>query len=193
MISALRSSKRVGFALLAIFLVAGSVKPMTPVVPPLDGFQRFVHDDGSLHFSREATRGLTHLGSWFVPEGDARGFHHVYTQAEAIAAYHATGRFPDGTALVKEIVSFQRGNYTTGADVASATETRQWFLMVKDASRRFEHHPLWGQGWGWALFLGEDPATNVASDHREDCLGCHIPARASDWVYTEGYPALWAR
>jgi len=159
--------------------------------PTLDGFDRFVLEDGGFRFSaEEATRGLGHLGSWFVPAGENAGFHHVYTQPEAIAAYRETGRFPDGTALVKEIVSHRRGTYTTGSDVAHATDTRVWFLMVKDATGRFEGNPSWGNGWGWALFESADPSTNVAPDFRSACLACHVPAVENDWVYTEGYPLL---
>jgi hypothetical protein len=176
--------------MLATCLAAASLHAMPPSATPLDGHERFVREDGSLHFTRAATEGLVHLGSWFVPAGDAAGFHHVYTQPEAIAAYRETGRFPDGTALVKEIVSDRRASYTTGADVASATSTRQWFVMVKDATERFDASAVWGEGWGWALFRSEDPARNAATDFRSDCLGCHAPARATDWVYTEGYPSL---
>lgn len=162
--------------------------------PALDGFERFVREDGTFHFSPERTRDLAHLGSWFVPSGDAAGFHHVYTQPEAIAAYRETGAFPEGTALVKEIVRHRRGDYTTGSDVASATtETVQWFLMVKSAEERLPEGPLWGNGWGWALFLGDDPGKNVASDFRADCLGCHAPAQATDWIYVGGYPTLKER
>lgn len=160
-------------------------------IPEPDGFARFVNEDGSFRFSRElATRDLVHLGSWFVPEGDAAGFHHVYTQPGTAAAYRDTGAFPDGAVLVKEIVAHRRAGYTTGADVASATDTVQWFLMVKDGEDRFPGHPLWGKGWGWALFRSDDPTRNVATDFRRDCLGCHAPAQATDWVYTQGYPAL---
>jgi hypothetical protein len=30
----------------------------------------------------------------------------------------------------------------------------------------------------------------VASDFRTDCLGCHLPAKKSDWIYVDGYPVL---
>jgi hypothetical protein len=158
-----------------------------------DGYETFVADDGSFRFAgSDSLRGLAHLGSWFVPEGDAAGLHHVYTQPGAAEHYRATGRFADGTVLVKEVVRARRDDYTTGADVARATEVAQWFVMVKDAEGRFEDDPLWGDGWGWALFRGDAPARNVATDRRADCLGCHAPARASDWVYVEGYPVLRA-
>jgi len=172
-------------------LAAGVLGASATRTPTLDGFERFVRQDGGFRFSAEdATRELDHLGSWFVPAGENAGFHHVYTQPEAIEAYRATGRFPDGTALVKEIVGHLRSTYTTGSDVARGSDVRQWFLMVKDERGRFEGNPSWGNGWGWALFKSEEPGANVAPDFRTACLGCHVPAIESDWVYTEGYPAL---
>ncbi|MEZ4218819.1 MAG: cytochrome P460 family protein [Myxococcota bacterium] len=171
----------------------GGAPDATGGAPPraLDGFARFVGADGSFRFAgARDTERLAHLGSWFVPEGPASGLHHVYTQPEAIAAHRETGVFPDGTVLVKEVVDVARASYTTGADVASATVTKQWFVMVKDARGRFPGNPLWGNGWGWALFAGDAPSTNTARDLRTDCLACHVPARATDWVYVQGYPAL---
>jgi len=156
-----------------------------------DGYERFVRPDGSFDFDPEtAMDGLVHLGSWFVPRGDAAGFHHVYTQPGVAEAWRETGRFPDGAALIKEIASHRRASYTTGANVASVTAPKQWFVMVKDVKGRFPDAATWGEGWGWALFQSESPTKNVASDFRRDCLGCHIPARSNDWVYTEGYPSL---
>ena len=46
-----------------------------------------------------ATRDLVHLGSYFVPMGDAAGFHHVYTQPGVPEAWRRDGAFPDGTVL----------------------------------------------------------------------------------------------
>lgn len=177
-----------------LLALAGSMLGASPVEKPeLDGYERFVQGDGGLRFSPDVTRELVHLGSWFVPSGDSAGFHHVYTQPEAIAVYRETGSFPDGAALVKEIVSYRRGSYTTGVDVASATGTVQWFLMVKDSRGRFADSPLWGEGWGWGLFKSDDPGRNAATDFRTDCLGCHVPARSTDWVYVTGYPSLHAK
>jgi hypothetical protein len=183
---------RSGSLVLAVLALGAAVLGMAPGEhTALDGFERFVGADGSFRFEGAASiRGLAHLGSWFVPEGANAGFHHVYTQPEAIEAFRRNGGFPDGTVLVKEIAAYRRGDYTTGGDVALATSTVQWFVMVKDGRGRHEGNPLWGQGWGWALFKSDAPTRNVASDFRTDCLGCHAPAHATDWVYTEAYPAL---
>jgi hypothetical protein len=157
----------------------------------LDGHARFTKPDGSIVFAGAASlEGLVHLDSWFVPEGAAAGFHHVYTQPEAIAGYRETGRFPDGAVLVKEIRAHTRGNYSTGTDVASSTKPVQWFVMVKDARGRHPDHPLWQEGWGWALFTADAPAAQAAKSFVADCQGCHLPARGTDWVYVGGYPRL---
>jgi hypothetical protein len=47
-------------------------------------------------------------------------------------------------------------------------------------------------GWGWALFKADAPDVQVATDFKKDCLGCHIPAQQTEWVYVNGYPVLVA-
>ncbi len=138
-------------------------------------------------------RNWTFLGTWAIAAeeegGGAAGFHNVYTQPATVEAYRATGRVPDGAVPVKELLKARTGDYTTGR-VSSATETEGWFVMVKDAKGRFPDNPLWGSGWGWSLFMAKDPGTTVTTDYEADCLGCHVPAKDNDWIYTEGYPAL---
>ncbi|MEH6451913.1 MAG: hypothetical protein V7782_02620, partial [Psychromonas sp.] len=44
-----------------------------------------------------------------------------------------TGKFPDGTTLVKELRESKAGSYTTGEGVSYATSgIKQWFVMIKD-------------------------------------------------------------
>jgi hypothetical protein len=49
---------------------------------------------------------------------------------------------------------------------------------------------LWGDGWGWSWFDAADPSKTTSTNYKFDCLTCHVPAKASDWVYIDGYPAL---
>lgn len=134
---------------------------------------------------------MVHLGSWFVPEGGASGFHDVYTEKESVEVFRKTGKFPDGAVLVKELWASKSGSYTTGEGVNYATkDIKQWFVMVKDVKGRFANNPLWGDGWGWALYKPDNKAKNVATDYKVDCLGCHVPAKDKDWIYTEAYPTL---
>ena len=156
-----------------------------------EGFSPYVDNDGNIAFPDGFRSSMAHLGSWFVPEGGASGFHDVYTEKESVEAYRETGKFPDGATIVKELRASEAGAYTTGTNVSYATDgLKQWFVMIKDEKGRFEDNPIWGDGWGWALYKPDDRATNVATNYKTDCLGCHVPAKANDWVYTEAYPTL---
>ena len=76
-------------------------------------------------------------------------------------------------------------------DIEITNETiKQWFVMIKDANNRFTDNPLWGNGWGWALFKIDSLDKNSASDYKINCLGCHVPAKDKDLIYTESYPIL---
>ncbi len=163
----------------------------TSALSAQEGFSPIVDGEGNISFPENFRRSMTHLGSWFVPEGGASGFHDVYTERESVDAYLETGEFPDGATIVKELRASNAGNYTTGQGVSYATAgLKQWFVMIKDSTGRFADNPLWGEGWGWALFTADDPSTNVATSYQSDCLGCHVPAKDSDWIYTEAYPTL---
>jgi hypothetical protein len=78
---------------------------------------------------------------------------------------------------------------TTGI-VSSAGTLAGWFVMVKDNVGRFPGNKLWGERWGWSWFDAANPANTTSKDFRTDCLGCHIPAKATDWIYVLGYPGL---
>ncbi len=156
-----------------------------------EGFSPYVDEQGNISFPDGFRTSMVHLGSWFVPEGGASGFHDVYTEKVSVEAYRKTGKFPDGATIVKELRASDAGTYTTGTNVSYATDgLKQWFVMIKDEKGRFEDNPIWGDGWGWALYKPDDRATNVASGYKNDCLGCHVPAKSNDWLYTEAYPTL---
>ena len=152
-------------------------------------FGSTVDASGRISLPKDFRAGYAHLGSWFVPEGDASGFHDVYTQAETIGHFRQTGLFPDGAVLIKELRGHQSKPMTTGTPAFATEQTKQWFVMVKDGKNRFPGNPNWGDGWGWALFKPGQEA-NVSGNYKSDCLGCHIPAKSTDWIYVEGYPSL---
>ena len=115
--------------------------------------------------------------------------HYTYASPATAQYYRKTGKFADGTVLVKEVFATDHAQMTTG-DAHWATETKVWFVMIKDDKGRFPGNPLWGDGWGWALFKSDAPDKQVATSYKKDCLGCHVPAKATDWVYVRGYPVL---
>jgi hypothetical protein len=132
------------------------------------------------------------LGTWAVMSKDGGSvgeLHVVYASPGTIAAYRRDGRFPDNTVLVKEVFHASTWPMSTG-NVARAGDLKGWFVMVKDSASRYPGNPLWGDGWGWSWFDAGNPTKTTSTDYHTDCLGCHTPAKASDWVYVEGYPAL---
>jgi len=154
-------------------------------------YGKYVDDKGAISRPEGYRTSWVHLGSWVVPDEKAPGygFHDVYTQPEALAAFRKNGTFPDGAVLVKEIRAVETADMTTGK-ASWAGDEAVWFVMIKDAEGRFAKNPNWGEGWGWALFKAEDRNTNASTDFRKDCIPCHVPARKDDWVYLKGYPTL---
>jgi hypothetical protein len=175
------------FKIIALGIVALFVS--IPVLA--NDFSPYVDEQGNISLPNDFRKELAHLGSWFVPEGDASGFHDVYTEKETIEAYRATGKFPDGAVLVKELRASEAGSYSTGAGVSFATSgIKQWFVMIKDTTGRFPDNANWGDGWGWGLYKTVDPFKIVSKNFGADCIGCIVPAKANDWIYTEAYPTL---
>ena len=156
------------------------------------GYETIVSDDGAIAFPTDY-KSWAHMGSWAVVNegGEGNGLHNVFTTPDVIAAFNATGEFPDGAVLVKEVFASESRQLTTGS-ANWATNPEVWFVMIKDTEGRFPDNGLWGNGWGWALFKADAPTVQVATDYNADCLGCHIPAQDTDWIYTYAYPTLKA-
>ncbi len=156
-----------------------------------DGFALAVNEKGELRVPEvDYRKSWTSLGV-FVVNGDdeAEGIHAVYTQPESVAAYRETGTFPDGTVLIKELFGTETSEMTTG-NISRAAKTEGWFVMVKDATGRYAGNPLWGDGWGWAYFAGDDPKSSPTESYVAECKECHVPAKNTDWIYVQGYPVL---
>jgi len=81
-------------------------------------FSSYVDASGTISLPTDFRTSMVHLGSWFVPDGGASGFHDVYTEASTVTAYRETGEFPDGATLVKELRHSKVGDYTTGNGVS---------------------------------------------------------------------------
>lgn len=180
------------YALACSLLVSFSFVASSAVAAEQCADLKYVDAKGNIQLPENFRQDYTHLGSWYVPEGDASGFHDVYLDPISVEIYRETKEFPDGAVLVKELRGAKIADYTTGANVAHAVDAiKQVFVMVKDTCGRFADNPVWGDGWGWGLFKpGSGPKQNVAKSYQSECQGCHAPARATDWVYIEAYPTL---
>jgi hypothetical protein len=90
---------------------------------------------------------------------------------------------------VKEVFRAATGKMSTGA-VSRAESLKGWFVMMRDNTSRHPANKLWGDGWGSSWFDAADPSRTTSTDYKTDCQACHVPARASDWIYVGRYPPL---
>jgi len=132
------------------------------------------------------------LGTYTVIDPKGNQMHVTYASPGTAEYYRKTGKFPDGAVLVKEIFGTDHAKLTTG-DAYWAKGIQVWFVKIKAEKSRFPDSKLWGDGWGWALFKADAPDKQVATDYKKDCLGCHVPAKSTDWTYIQGFPVLTSK
>ena len=181
-------------------LSVGTYADDSPTLSFASTYGDLVDGDGSITLPENFQTQWVFLGTWSVAKKDversseasghgAAGLHNVYTQPGVVEYYLQHKLFPDGAVLIKELLKGVTAPMTTGT-VSRAGEPEGWFMMVKDSQGRFKDNPLWGDGWGWALFNVGQLSQPVTKNYKTECIGCHIPAQKNDWVYIEGYPLL---
>lgn len=190
-----------GVTSLALALLSGcgtAVEPTTTVraddrsKPAMQKSGAQYNDQGEL-IRPEDHREWVFIGAPVTPNDMNNGkaafpeFHNVYIDPGSFAKYKQTGTFPNGTVILKELVSvgskeMPSGNGYFQGDFVSLE------AMVKD-TKRFEEEP-----GGWAFFrFGEALHYNPtgARMKTESCNSCHSGAE-EDYVFTDTYPVLRA-
>lgn len=115
-------------------------------------------------------------------------FHNVYINPDAWRVYQRTGRFPDGTVLVKELVSVGAKEASSGAGYFMG-EFVGLEAAVKD-SKRFPNEPGY---WAYFSFGHSYPlAESTQAQAVENCSSCHQVQAAQDFVFTQYYPIIRA-
>jgi hypothetical protein len=179
---------RIAFVILTLALLGGGHEQIKQSTTTFKGFD-LVDKAGNIRKPAQYRDLYQMLGTYTVldPKGDQ--MHVTYASPGTAEYYRKTGQFPDGAVLVKEVFGTEHAQLTTG-DSHWASGTKVWFVKIKDEKHRFPQNSLWGDGWGWALFKADFPDKQVATDYKKDCLGCHIPAKSTDWTYVQGFPVL---
>ena len=175
---------------LLVLLPVGCQLGMTATNDPKT--ETVVDASGNLRVSGDYRAAYQSLGSWAVAAEQGQGakeIHVVYASPGTIAAYRKNGHFADGSVLVKEVFEATTGAMTTGT-VSHAQTLKGWFVLMKDSKNSHPGNKLWGDGWGWSWFDAANPSKTTSTDYKADCLPCHQPARATDWIYVGGYPPL---
>jgi len=178
---------RISLVVITLLFLAGyqQSKPQSDT-----NFKELVDKAGNVLKPAEYRDRYQALGTFFVrDQSGAEEMHYTYASPGTAEFYRKNGKFADGTVLVKEVLGTDHGQLTTG-DARWASGLKVWFVMIKDEKGRYPGNPLWGDGWGWALYKSDAPDKQIATDYKKDCLGCHIPAQKTDWVYIQGYPVL---
>lgn len=152
------------------------------------------NDDGTL-VKPEGYREWIYVGTPVTPNDMNNGkaafpeFHNVYIHPKNFKKWKKTGAFPNGTILIKELVSVGSKSAPSGngyfmGDFIGLEAT------IKD-STRFK-----GEPGNWAYFSftreGKAPATKAKAMPTDKCNFCHQGFAKDDWVFTQYYPILRA-
>ena len=160
-----------------------------------EGYAKF-NDAGDL-VRPEGYRSWPYIGTPVTPNDMNNGaaafpeFHSVYMDPKSWDSYEATGEFPEGTILVKELISVGDKSAASGkgyfmGDFVGLEAT------VKD-SKRFADEPFY---WAYFSFTNSDhslPYKGTASAFpTASCNACHEANAQQDMVFTQYYPVVRA-
>ena len=111
-------------------------------------------------------------------------FHNLYINPAAYREYKETGRFPEKTILVMEVLS--AGSHSSINRQGHFEDRFQGIeAAVKDSSR-------FAESWAYFNFIREDgtAADTAKAFPKERCWSCHSEHAATDNVFTQFYPVL---
>lgn len=117
-------------------------------------------------------------------------FHSVYIDPVSWEHYKKTGKFPDGTIIVKELISVGSKSAASGKGYFMG-EFIGLEATVKDA-KRFAKEP---GNWAYFSFTtshGKPLKEMAEAFPTASCNACHDASAADDWVFTQYYPVLRA-
>jgi cytochrome c553 len=116
-------------------------------------------------------------------------FHSVYMDPESFAEYEKTGKYPDGTVLIKELSSVGSKKAASGNGYFQG-EFTGLEAAIKD-SKRFKDEP---DNWAYFSFGHKYPLKKeVAKNAVAACNKCHEDnAKKTDFVFSDYYPVLRA-
>jgi hypothetical protein len=113
-------------------------------------------------------------------------FHNIYLQREAYKQYAATGKFPDKTMLVMEVI-----RPGTNASINKQGMFQDNFVGVEVALKDEQRFP---EKWAYFNFIGTGgkPLAEAKAFDRKACWSCHNQHGAVDNVFVQFYPVLKA-
>ena len=128
----------------------------------------------------EGFRGWTHVKSALIEKGNPAfshwgGFHHIYANEKAVEGYK-TGKFPDGSVLVFDVVEAMSKD-----SLVWEGNRRLIDVMVRDADR----FKTTG-GWGYEEFAGDSKTDRkIGALATTACYNCHAQQKVNDNVFSK--------
>ncbi len=185
-----------GFAAASILVVTGMLFWSAAVYadPGADFPKPSYNDKGEMIRPDISYREWVYVGTPLTPnelnppEAPFPEFHNVYIHPSDFDHYKRTGKFPDGTVMVKELVLIGSKAAVSGIGFFMG-EFTGLEATVKD-SERFGDEP---GNWAYFSFGHSYPlADSAAAFPAAACNACHEASAADDFVFTQYYPVLRA-
>jgi len=123
------------------------------------------------------------------PEAPFPEFHNVYIDPISFEHFSKTGEFPDGTLLIKELVSVGATKAASGNGYFQGD-----FIGLEAAYKDSKRYPNEPGNWAYFTFSHEAPPypSTAALQPAASCNSCHEVNAADDWVFTQYYPVIRA-
>lgn len=103
------------------------------------------------------------------------GIHHIYANHQAQQGYE-TGKFPDGSILVYELLDI-----TEADGITTEGSLKRVDVMLKDSQQYKENG-----SWRFARFRSGSRADgSISEDQQTACFNCHTQRKDHDFVFSE--------
>jgi len=177
-------------------LLSSGVVVATLAMTPLGGVQaesQYVFKNGTLE-RPTGYREWVYVGTPITPNDMNNGkaafpeFHNVYIHPRSWAQWKAKGKFPNGTIIVKELVSVGSKQAVSGNGYFMGE-----FIGLEAMVKSIALFPKEPGNWAYFSFSTPDRKSLKASTKpfpTATCNVCHQVNASTDWVFTQYYPVL---
>lgn len=117
-------------------------------------------------------------------------FHNVYIDPASYDAWLATGKFPDNTVILKELVSVAGKKAESGNGYFMGD-----YIGLEALVKSSRHFPDEPDNWAFFSFTaekGKPPVTKAKALPTSNCAACHQAGADDELVFTQYYPVLRA-
>ncbi len=123
-----------------------------------------------------------HIKSMIIQPGHALedpfgGIHHIYANSKAMSGLTG-GHYEAGAVFVFDLLDYDNSNNTI------VELGRKRLDIMQYAPDKFSATG----GWGYDTFIGDSKTQRIDQDVAAACYGCHIGAKASNYVFSQYRP-----